>query len=304
MSIRLACVVLLAALSFLFITVGCTAARHNIAQSKLKVASTTSLCDSGLWEYLEPLFEERNGIDLQVLCTGSGVAVRYAEKGDVDAIVTHDPEREEQFVSKGCGLARTPFACNRFLIIGPENDPAGIRGLKAEEAFARLATYGSAIFVSRGDESGTHAKEKEMWQRVGVNYEKIRKSQWYMETGAGMGSTLQLASEKKGYTLADRATFLTFSRELDIVPLVDDDEAMLNVYSIIIVSPERCPGVNYQGAKLLANFLVSGDVQTLLRGYRVQPYGEPLFLPYCDCKQRLSSRAAYCSTLMLERWKN
>lgn len=293
LSIRFASCVLLTALSFLSITVGCISSRHNIAQPELKVASTTSLCDSGLWECLEQLFERKCGVDLQVLCTGSGVAMRYGEKGDVDAIAAHDPEREEQFISEGYGLVRTPFACNWFLIAGPESDPAGIRGLRAEEAFARLATYGGAIFVSRGDKSGTHAKEREMWWRAGVNYQVIRKSHWYVETGAGMGLTLQLASEKKGYTLVDRATFLTFRRKLDIVPLVDDGEALLNVYSIVIVSPEKCPGVNYRGAKLLTKFLVSEEVQTLLRGYGVRPYGEPLFLPYCDCKQGLSSRATY-----------
>ncbi len=284
LNIRLTCCVLLVVLFLILsIAVGCIPTRDDITQPKLKVASTTSLCDSGLWEWLEPLFEAKYRTDLQVLCVGTGVAMRYGERGDVDAIVVHDPEREEKFISQGYGAVRMPFACNKFLIVGPEDDPARIRGLKPEEAFARLAAYGDATFVSRGDESGTHVREKEIWRMVGINHEQITKEQWYVEVGSGMGLTLQLAAERRGYTLTDRATFLTFRKKLDIVPLVEEGEIMLNVYSIIVVNPEKCPGVNYQAAKLLSDFLLSKEVQAVLTDYGVQAYGERLFLPCCDC---------------------
>lgn len=284
MNTRSLCYVLLTLLPIV-LAAGCAPPRGDVVQSRLKVASTTSLCDSGLWDHLEPLFEGAHGVDLQVLCAGTGVAIRYGEEGDVDAIVVHDPEREEQFISQGYGSLRMPFACNQFLIVGPGDDPGGIRGLKPEDAFARLAMQGNAVFVSRGDGSGTHAREKEIWRRAGLDYEQVRKSRWYIESGAGMGSTLQLASDKRGYTLTDRATFLTYARKLDLVPLVEGGEAMSNFYSIIVVNPGRHRGINYQAARLLADFLVSQEVQDLLRDFGVQVYGEPLFLPYGGCQQ-------------------
>lgn len=266
---------------------GCNQAKHDSAPAKLRVATTTSLYDSGLWEYLEPLFEARYGIDLEVLYAGTGIALRYGEKGDVDAIVTHDPDREALFISQGYGLERVPFACSRFLVVGPADDPARIKGQTPEAAFARIAAIGSVLFISRGDESGTHIKEKEIWQRAGFDYEEVRRSRWYIEAGRGMGPTLLLAAEKRGYALTDKATFVTYGNKLGLVPLVDQGDILLNTYSILLVDPKRYPWVNYEASKRLAEFLVTEEVQTTLREFGTLHYGEPLFLPYCDCARGL-----------------
>ncbi len=256
------------------------APREQAVSSKLRIATTTSLYDSGMWDRLEPIFEAKYGIDMEVLYAGTGVAVRYGENGDVDAIVVHDPDKEERFVSQGYGVERVPFAYSYFLIVGPRGDPVGIKDLAPEEAFARLAASGVAPFVSRGDESGTHAREKEIWSRAGFDYEVVRKGRWYMESGRGMGPTLLIASEKFGYTLTDRATFLVYKGKLDLVPLVDKGEALLNVYTIIAVSPAKFPTVNYAAAKRLVEFLVSEEVRDFLEHYGTEDYGEPLFFPY------------------------
>lgn len=267
--------------------VGCIQAKLDIVKPRLRVATTTSLCDSGLWEYLEPLFEAKYGIDLEVLCAGTGTALRYGEKGDVDAIVVHDPNREEGFILQGYGVERVPFACNYFLIVGPMNDPAGIKRLTPEAAFTRIAAIGGVTFVSRGDESGTHVKEKEIWRRAGFDYDEVRRCRWYIESGRGMWSTLLLAAEKRGYALTDKATFLVYGRKLDLVPLVEKSDILLNIYSILVVNPEKYSWVNYEGAKHLAGFLASEEVRAILRQFGTQTYGEPLFLPYCDCVPEL-----------------
>jgi len=269
---------LLASVVF-FVESGCTS-EEQVVGPKLRIATTTSLCDSGLWDRLEPLFEARYMVDLDVLYAGTGIAVCYGERGDVDAIVTHDPYMEERFVSQGYGVERIPFAYNYFLIVGPEDDPVGIKDLAPEEAFTKLAVSGAALFISRADGSGTHAKEQAIWSRAGFDYEVVRRGRWYVESGRGMGPTLLMASEKRGYTLTDRATFLVYKDRLDLVSIVDKGESLLNVYTIIVVNPAKFPAVNYRAAEHLVEFLVSEEVQAFLRVYGVEDYGEPLFYPY------------------------
>jgi tungstate transport system substrate-binding protein len=246
----------------------------------LKVATTSSLYDTGLWEYLAPQFEQEYGAKLHIFYAGTGIALEYGTRGDVDAIAIHDKAREEQFVADGYGIERVPFAYNCFLIVGPLDDPAGIAGLSPEEAFRKLMETGSGQFVSRGDDSGTHAKEKSIWRAAGFDYEAVQGAgAWYVESGRGMGPTLLMANEKNAYTLTDNGTFLAFKGDLDLVPIVETGAMLLNVYSVIVVDPGKHPDTNVEMAINLARFLVSAGVQELIGSYGVTEYGVPLFTP-------------------------
>ena len=246
----------------------------------LRVATTTSLYDTGLWGYLEPLFEEKYGVELDVLYAGTGIALEYGRRGDVDVVVIHDEAREQQFVADGYGVERVPFAYNYFLIVGPEDDPAGIRGMLPEDAFQKLAEVGTASFISRGDDSGTHSREKAIWQGAGYDYETIRNAgQWYIEAGRGMGPTLLMASEKQAYTLTDMGTFLAYKGQIDLVPVIDEGSTLLNVYSVIALNPAKHPGVNTEMAAKLVAFLTSPEIQELIGNYGIQEYGLSLFTP-------------------------
>jgi len=274
-------------ISLLASAVGCTA-RGTEAQAteplppqeRLRVATTTSLYDTGLWGYLEPMFEEKCGVELDILYAGTGIALEYGRRGDVDIITVHSRSREEQYVTEGYGVERVPFAYNYFLIVGPENDPAGIKGMLPEEAFKRLVDTGTVSFVSRGDDSGTHGKEKAIWKSAGYDYEIIQNAgEWYIETGRGMGPTLLMASEKQGYTLTDMGTFLSYKGKVDLVPIVDEGSILLNVYSVIAGNPETNPKVNYEMASNLVNFLTSPEIQQLIGDYGTEEYGMSLFTP-------------------------
>ena len=180
-------------------------------QERLRVATTTSLYDTGLWGYLEPMFEEEYGVELDIMYAGTGKALEYGRRGDVDVITVHSKAREEQFIAEGYGVERVPFAYNYFLIVGPEVDPAGIKGLPPEAAFRELMDTGAGSFVSRGDDSGTHSREKKIWSEAGYDYEVVRSAgAWYIEAGMGMGPTLMMASAKEAYTLTDLGTFLNY----------------------------------------------------------------------------------------------
>ncbi len=249
-------------------------------QQRLRVATTTSLYDTGLWRYLEPMFEEKYEIELDVMYAGTGKALEYGRRGDVAVITVHSKAREEQFIAEGYGVARVPFAYNYFLVVGPEADPAGIKGLSPEEAFQKLMGMGSGSFVSRGDDSGTHSKEKSIWKNAGYEYEEVQKAgTWYIEAGTGMGPTLMMASEKQAYTLTDVGTFLAYQGKLELVPIVDKGDILLNVYSAIAVSPEIVPEAKIEMANNLINFLTSPEIQELIANYGVEEYGRQLFIP-------------------------
>ncbi|MEE8373462.1 MAG: substrate-binding domain-containing protein [Dehalococcoidia bacterium] len=248
---------------------------------QLRLATTTSLYDTGLWEYLEPLFEDEYGIELHVLSAGTGKALELGKRGDVDAVVVHSRAREEQFVTKGYGVERVPFAYNHFLIIGPESDPANISGAGPEAAFAALMAKGETDedirFVSRGDDSGTHGKEKAIWASAGYDYEVVRASRsWYVESGSGMGTTLMMADEKQAYTLTDIGTYTTFESDLGLVPIVDEGDALLNVYSILVSTRATNPAA----ASSMVEFLTSEQTQALIGTYGVEEHGRQLFTPY------------------------
>jgi len=249
-------------------------------QPRLKVATTTSLYDTGLWDYLEPMFEDEYGVKLDIVYAGTGIALEYGRRGDVDIIAVHSKSREEAFVADGYGVERVPFAYNYFLIVGPADDPAGIKDMSPEDAFTTLYQSASARFISRGDDSGTHGKEKAIWASAGYDYEEVRTAgQWYVEAAGGMGATLLRASEMGGYTLTDMGTFLSYQSDLALVPIVQEGSILLNVYSVIAVNPESDPNANIEMANNLVAFLTSPEIQELIGDYGVDEYGMQLFTP-------------------------
>ena len=265
------------------------------APAVLRVATTTSLYDTGLWDYLEGIFEERYDVDLQITAKGTGMALELGQRGDVDVVTVHDPLQEAAFIAggyaveaAGYGAERVPWAYNYFIIIGPEADPAGIGGgnLTPEEAFQKIQQEGEADpetvkFVSRGDNSGTHGKEKAVWAAAGYNYTADIQGTgatagWYLEAGSSMGATLVMANELTAYTLTDKGTFLAYQGDLDLAPLVDTGDIMLNVYTVIICKN----GSNPEMAQNLVTFLRAPEIQALIAGFGVPDYGDPLFYPY------------------------
>lgn len=249
-------------------------------KSRLRVATTTSLYDTGLWGYLEPKFEEKYGVELDVMYAGTGKAIELGQRGDVDVITVHSKSRELTFVDEGYGVERVPFAYNYFLIVGPESDPAGIKGLTPEDAFKTLMESGAGNFISRGDDSGTHSKEKAIWASAGYEYADVQQAgSWYIEAGSGMGPTLNMANEMQGYTLTDMGTYLAFKSDLGLVPIVDEGAILLNVYSAIAVNPENVNVKNLDMANNLVAFLTSEEIQQLIGEYGVEAYGMQLFTP-------------------------
>ena len=249
-------------------------------KERVLVATTTSLYDTGLWGYLEPLFENEYDVELDVLYAGTGIALEYGRRGDVDVITVHSKSRELEYVAEGYGLERVPFAYNYFLIVGPEDDPAGIKGMTPEDAVKQLFESGSASFISRGDDPGTHGKEKAIWQSAGYEYETVQNAgEWYVEAGRGMGPTLLMASEKQGYTLSDMGTYLSYQGQVDLVPIVDKGSILLNVYSVIAGNPETNPSINAEMANNMVDFLTSPEIQELIGDYGVEEYGLSLFVP-------------------------
>jgi len=245
-------------------------------RDRMRVATTTSLYDTGLWGYLEPMFEDKYDIELDVLYAGTGKALEYGTRGDVDVIAVHLKSREGKFVAEGYGVERIPFAYNYFLIVGPQDDPAGIKEMLPENAFKKLVETGAGTFISRGDDSGTHSKEKAIWKSAGYEYEQIQDAgAWYVEAGSGMGATLVMANEKRGYTLVDMGTFLAYKGKIDLVPIVDKGTILLNVYSVIACTKTKQPAV----AQNMVTFLTSDEIQQLIGNYGVKEYGISLFNP-------------------------
>jgi tungstate transport system substrate-binding protein len=280
---------MVAVLGLLLPVIGCSSADGGLLapQERLRVATTTSLYDTGLWGYLEPLFEEEYDVEMDVLYAGTGIALEYGMRGDVDAITVHSKSREEKFVAEGYGVERVPFAYNYFLIVGPEDDPAGIKGMTPEDACRQLAETGDGSFVSRGDDSGTHGKEKAIWQSAGYDYEEIRSAgSWYIEAGRGMGPTLLMASEKQAYTLSDMGTYLSYQGNIELVPIVDKGSILLNVYSVIAANPEENSNVKYEMAQNLVDFLTSDEIQELIGDYGTEEYGMALFTPCAGAEPR------------------
>jgi tungstate transport system substrate-binding protein len=247
------------------------------AQEKtIILATTTSTQDSGLLDVLIPVFEKKTGYFVKTIAVGSGQAMAMGQKGEADVLLVHSPAAEKKFVAEGYGINRRLIMHNDFIIVGPPEDSAKIKGLKsASEAFKKIASA-KALFLSRADKSGTHSKEMDIWKVAGINPEGEK---WYQQTGLGMGQTLSVTAEKKGYTLADRGTYLALRKNLGLDILVEGDAVLLNIYHVIEVNPAKWPKVNVPGGKAFADFMVSNETQEIIKTFGVEKFGSPLFFP-------------------------
>jgi len=248
-----------------------------LAQTKtIILATTTSTQDSGLLDVLIPIFEKNTGYFVKTIAVGSGQAMAMGQKGEADVLLVHSPAAEKKFVAEGYGIHRRLIMHNDFIMVGPPGDPAKIKGIKAaSEAFKKIASA-QALFLSRSDKSGTHTKEMDIWKAAGV---KPEGEKWYQQTGLGMGQTLSVTAEKKGYTLADRGTYLALKKNLGVDILVEGDAILLNIYHVIEINPAKWPKVNAAGGKAFADFMVSKETQDIVRTFGVDKYGSPLFFP-------------------------
>jgi len=253
------------------------------AQEKtIILATTTSTQDSGLLDVLLPVFEKKTGYFVKTIAVGSGQAMAMGEKGEADVLLVHSPAAEKKFISEGFGINRKIIMHNDYIIVGPAEDPAKMKGMKSTpESFKKIASA-AALFLSRGDNSGTNAKEKEVWKAAGINPEGQK---WYQQTGLGMGQTLNVANEKKGYTLADRGTYLSLKKNLKLDILMEGDAILLNVYHVIEVSPTKWPKVNAAGAKAFSDFMVAKETQEIIKTYGVDKFGAALFFPDAGKKE-------------------
>ncbi|MBM4349292.1 MAG: tungsten ABC transporter substrate-binding protein [Deltaproteobacteria bacterium] len=246
------------------------------------LATTTSTQDSGLLDVVLPIFEKKTGCFVKTIAVGSGQAMAMGQKGEADVLLVHSPAAEKKVVAEGFGINRRIIMHNDFVIVGPPEDPVKIKGIKsAPEAYKKIASA-NALFMSRGDNSGTHAKEKAIWSATRINPEKEK---WYQQTGLGMGQTLSVASEKKGYTLTDRGTYLALKKNLGLDILVEGDAILLNIYHVIEVNPAKWSKVNAAGAKAFADFMVSREAQEVINTFGMDKFGSPLFFPDAGKKE-------------------
>ncbi len=245
-------------------------------QKNIILATTTSTQDSGLLDVLIPIFEKETGYFVKTIAVGSGQAMAMGQKGEADVMLVHSPDAEKKFVAEGYGVNRRLVMHNDFIIVGPAADPAKIKGVKSSADVLKLVAGANALFLSRGDNSGTHAKEKTLWKKAEINPVGQK---WYQETGLGMGQTLNVAAEKKGYTLADRGTYLALKKNLGLDILVEGDAALLNIYHVIEVNSAKWPKANAEGAKAFADFMVSKKTQDIIKTFGVDKFGSPLFFP-------------------------
>lgn len=242
----------------------------------VRLTTTTSVNDSGLMEYLRDELKNDTGLDMEIVSKGTGAAIEDAKQGNADVILVHSKSAEEEFIDEGFGVERKPFMYNYFVIVGPTSDPAGIKGKDAEEAF-KLINDTNSTFVSRGDDSGTHKKEVKIWEASGVNIDDLEVKEFYNSLGDGMGATLTFASENGGYTLTDLATYLTMKDKLDLEVLVDQSESLKNVYSVIVVNPDKVSGTNVSNADKFQEWMLSDRAAELISEYGIDEYGEQLF---------------------------
>ena len=242
----------------------------------LIISTTTSTQDSGLLDELIPLFSQQTGYNAKVISVGSGAAIALGSRGEADVVLAHAPENERQFVASGAGVGRQIVMYNDFIIVGPAEDPAGIKGsTDALDALKKIAAKRSP-FISRGDNSGTQQLELQLWKDAALTPQG---QGWYVESGTGMGQTLQIADQRRAYTISDRGTYLTFLNRAKLDLLVERDERLLNVYHVIAVNPARFPAVNSAGAQAFIAFILSPDTQQFIGEFGRARYGQPLFTP-------------------------
>lgn len=247
------------------------------ANPDIILATTTSTQDSGLLDELLPVFQTASGYNVKVVAVGTGQALKMGEEGNADVLLVHAPASEKTFMENGFGSERTLVMHNDFIIVGPKDDPAGIKGMTGTVDALKKIAESKSTFVSRGDDSGTHKMELSLWKKAELA--PAETDAWYLQSGQGMGATLKIAAEKTGYTLTDRATYLANKDTLGLDVLLEGDAALLNIYHVIIVNPEKWPKTNVDGAKAFAAFLVSAEGQALIGKFGTEKYGQPLFTP-------------------------
>jgi len=257
------------------------AGSHAEAQSNVVLLSTTtSTQDSGLLDVLVPMFEKQSGLSVKTISVGTGQALALAARGEADVTLAHAPGLEKKYVEDGKMSNRRLVMYNDFVLIGPADDPAQIKGLpKAVDALKRIAESQSR-FVSRGDKSGTHVLEQGLWKQAGLE----PRGAWYIESGQGMGQTLGIANDRRAYTLTDRGTYLAFQKRVDLPILVEKDRLLLNIYSVMEVNPANGPRVNVAGGKAFAEFMLAPETQAVIKACGVDKYGQPLFVPVAGKK--------------------
>lgn len=253
------------------------AAPQAMAQDKsIVVASTTSTQDSGLFGYLLPIFTQKTGITVKVVAQGTGQALDTARRGDADVVFVHAKSAEQKFLSEGQGVKRFPVMYNDFVIIGPKADPAKIKGVKDVAEALKKIKDSQATFISRGDRSGTHIAELNLWKAVGIDIEKD-KGPWYKSIGQGMGAALNTAQASNGYVLSDRATWIHFKNKGDLEVVVEGDKRMFNQYGVMLVNPEKHPNVKKDLGQQFIDYLISPEGQKTIAGYKID--GQQLFFP-------------------------
>ncbi|HBV95506.1 MAG: tungsten ABC transporter substrate-binding protein [Peptococcaceae bacterium BICA1-7] len=243
---------------------------------EIVLATTTSTQDSGLLDVLIPYFEKKTGYKVKPIAVGTGQALEQGKKGDADVLLTHAMSSEKPLVDEGVAVNYQLVMHNDFILVGPENDPAGVKQAGSSiEALKKIAEKG-AVFVSRGDKSGTDTKEKSMWKTAQID---PKGKQWYQETGSGMGQTLTIANQKLGYTLTDRATFLAQQKNLKLVIVSEGDKDLLNIYHVMQVNPDKFARVNGAGGKAFVEYMVSPETQKIIEDFGKDKYGQSLFYP-------------------------
>ncbi len=257
------------------------------SKEKLVVSTTTSLYDTELLDTIEDQFEAEYSIDVYFISVGTGLAIKHVQRGDADMILVHAPSEELSFLEGGYGVCRKIVAYNFFAIVGPEGDPANIRDLSPIQALSTIVETGrneDAKWVSRGDDSGTHTKEKGLWTAAGFNWTTLRNEKWYVEAGAGMGKTLQVTDNLDAYTLADMGTYLKYHKDgiISLEALVTEGEELLNVYSAIAGNQIKHSGINFDGAITFTKFLISEGGQEIIADFGKDVYGQSLFYPAVD----------------------
>jgi len=240
------------------------------------LATTTSTQDSGLLDELLPVFEKDTGYFVKTISVGSGQAMKMGEKGEADVLLVHSPDAEKKMVEQGFAINRRLVMHNDFIIVGPAADPAKIKVVKSSKEALKKIAAANALFLSRADNSGTNALEKKLWKSIPLNPEGQK---WYQQTGLGMGETLNVTAEKKGYTITDRGTYLALKKTLGLDILVEGDPSLLNIYHVMEVNSGKWPKVNSVGAKAFADFMVSKKAQEIIKTFGVKKFGAPLFFP-------------------------
>ena len=243
----------------------------------LRLTTTTSVNDSGLMEYLRPYLLEEANIEMEIVSMGSGAAIEAGQRGDADVLLVHSPAAEKTFVEEGYGIQRSTFMYNFFVIVGPESDPAGVKDLSAKDAFIKIRDAKSK-FVSRGDNSGTHSKEKAIWKLAELDYDSLStETDFYISAGTGMGATLTMASEQDAYTLTDLATYLSMQDQLSSKVIVSASSDLRNDYSVIVINPDKVTNVDAETAKAFETWMLSESTLKLIAEYGKDTYGEALF---------------------------